>query len=108
MTELKKKDYTFEVCSYGSCWCSLLFNVSGLFAFGRSLASDRCFSSTHTGVVPFDVVKTRMQTDPQRYKSFIGSLVKIPREEGPRMLLKGAGPTAVGYFLQGAAKFGTL
>lgn len=31
---------------------------------------------------------------------------KIPAEEGAMMLLKGAGPTAVGYFLQGGFKFG--
>ena len=31
---------------------------------------------------------------------------RIPAEEGAAMLLKGAGPTAVGYFLQGAFKFG--
>lgn len=61
---------------------------------------------THTAVVPIDVVKTRLQLEPGRYKGMIDGFRRIPAEEGAAMLLKGAGPTAVGYFLQGAFKFG--
>jgi len=72
------------------------------FAFAGAL----CCSITHTGVVPLDVVKTRLQTDPEKYKGMIDGFRKISRDEGIMMLTKGAGPTFVGYFLQGAFKFG--
>lgn len=72
------------------------------FAFAGAL----CCSITHTAVVPIDVVKTRLQTNPGKYKGMIDGFKRIPAEEGAAMLLKGAGPTAVGYFLQGAFKFG--
>jgi len=72
------------------------------FAFAGAL----CCSVTHTGVVPIDVVKTKMQVEPEKYKSMVEAFRRIPKEDGAAMLLKGAGPTAVGYFLQGAFKFG--
>jgi len=72
------------------------------FAFAGAL----CCSITHTAVVPIDVVKTRLQTDPGKYKGMIDGFRRIPKEEGVMMLTKGAGPTFVGYFLQGAFKFG--
>jgi solute carrier family 25 (mitochondrial phosphate transporter), member 3 len=53
-----------------------------------------------------DAAWARLQTDPGKYKSMVDGLRRIPAEEGAAMLLKGAGPTAVGYFLQGAFKFG--
>ena len=53
-----------------------------------------------------DVVKTRIQIDPV-YKSL--SLTSGARHvittEGPKGLLTGFGPTAVGYLAQGGAKF---
>lgn len=70
------------------------------------LAGALCCSITHTAVVPIDVVKTRLQISPGKYKGMIDGFRRIPAEEGAAMLLKGAGPTAVGYFLQGAFKFG--
>lgn len=72
------------------------------FAFAGAL----CCSITHTAVVPIDVVKTRLQTNPEKYSGMFDGFKKIVRDEGSSMLLKGAGPTAVGYFLQGAFKFG--
>lgn len=72
------------------------------FGFAGAL----CCCITHTSVVPIDVVKTRLQTNPGKYKGMIDGFKRIPAEEGAGMLLKGAGPTAVGYFLQGAFKFG--
>ena len=72
------------------------------FAFAGAM----CCSVTHTSVVPLDVVKTRLQTNPGKYSGMIDGFRKIVAEEGSSMLLKGAGPTAVGYFLQGAFKFG--
>jgi len=65
-----------------------------------------CATLTHGAATPIDVVKTRVQIDPE-LKGF--SLLKggrfIVANEGPRGLLTGFGPTAVGYFIQGGAKF---
>jgi solute carrier family 25 phosphate transporter 3 len=87
-TAVKKGDYTVETY--------LRFGFAGAL----------CCSITHTDVVPMDVVKTRMQTNPGQYKSMIDGFRTISAQEGAGMLLKGAGPTAVGYFMQGAFKFG--
>jgi len=65
-----------------------------------------CCAVTHTAVVPVDVVKTRLQTNPGKYKGMVDGFRSIVREEGAMMLLQGAGPTALGYFMQGAFKFG--
>jgi len=72
------------------------------FAFAGAL----CCSVTHTAVVPIDVVKTRLQTNPGKYKGMFDAFKRIPAEEGASMLLQGVGATAVGYFVQGAFKFG--
>ncbi|PPQ73486.1 hypothetical protein CVT26_010188 [Gymnopilus dilepis] len=53
-----------------------------------------------------DVVKTRIQIDPAfKGHSFISGTRHVISAEGPRALLTGFGPTAVGYFIQGGAKF---
>lgn len=53
-----------------------------------------------------DVVKTRIQIDPGlKGKSLLTAGRSIVAAEGPRGLLTGFGPTAVGYLLQGGAKF---
>jgi solute carrier family 25 phosphate transporter 3 len=65
-----------------------------------------CCAITHAAVVPVDVVKTRMQTNPGKYKSMGNGFKTIVAEEGAGMLLQGLGPTAAGYFMQGAFKFG--
>ena len=52
-------------------------------------------------------VKTRIQLDPQTYnKGMIGGFRQVIANEGAGALLTGFGPTAAGYFLQGAFKFG--
>jgi solute carrier family 25 phosphate transporter 3 len=52
-------------------------------------------------------VKTRMQLDPLTYnKGMIGGFRQVIAKEGTAALLTGFGPTAAGYFLQGAFKFG--
>jgi solute carrier family 25 phosphate transporter 3 len=52
-------------------------------------------------------VKTRIQLDPATYnKGFIGGFRQVIAKEGAGALLTGFGPTAAGYFLQGAFKFG--
>ncbi|KAG8819953.1 hypothetical protein FRC17_010292 [Serendipita sp. 399] len=61
---------------------------------------------THAAVTPIDVVKTRIQIDPELARhSLLSGGRKIVASEGPTGLLTGFGPTAVGYFVQGGAKF---
>jgi solute carrier family 25 phosphate transporter 3 len=52
-------------------------------------------------------VKTRMQLDPITYNNgMIGGFRKVIANEGAGAVWTGFGPTAAGYFLQGAFKFG--
>lgn len=65
-----------------------------------------CCSITHGALTPVDVVKTRMQLDPAKYKGLVSGFSKISAEEGAGALLTGLGATAGGYFIQGWFKFG--
>ncbi|KAK8087255.1 mitochondrial carrier protein [Apiospora phragmitis] len=82
--------------------------LSGLQLYSRfALAGAVCCSVTHGGLTPVDVVKTRIQLDPQTYnRGMIGGFRQVIAKEGAGALLTGAGPTFAGYFLQGAFKFG--
>ena len=52
-------------------------------------------------------MKTRIQLDPLIYnKGMIGGFRQVIAREGAGALWTGFGPTAAGYFLQGAFKFG--
>lgn len=52
-------------------------------------------------------VKTRIQLDPATYnRGMLGGFKQVVSNEGAGALLTGFGPTAAGYFLQGAFKFG--
>jgi solute carrier family 25 phosphate transporter 3 len=52
-------------------------------------------------------VKTRIQLDPVTYnRGLFGGFKQVIAKEGAGALLTGFGPTAAGYFLQGAFKFG--
>lgn len=70
-------------------------------AFGGAV----CCSVTHGGTTPIDVIKTRMQLEPTKYTSFIGT-AKIVAAEGTGALFTGVMPTFQGYFVQGWFKFG--
>ncbi|EPS45454.1 hypothetical protein H072_632 [Dactylellina haptotyla CBS 200.50] len=62
---------------------------------------------THGALTPVDVVKTRIQLEPTVYnKGMIGGFRQVIQAEGAGALLTGLGPTVIGYFLQGAFKFG--
>ena len=61
---------------------------------------------SHGITTPIDVVKTRMQSDPSKYKSLLPATATIIKEEGAGALVKGLGPTLVGYGIEGAMKFG--
>jgi solute carrier family 25 phosphate transporter 3 len=61
---------------------------------------------THTAIVPLDLIKCRIQVNPQKYKGIFGGFRTTLAEEGVRALGKGWAPTAIGYSLQGLGKFG--
>mmetsp|Transcript_35293 Transcript_35293/g.109374 ORF Transcript_35293/g.109374 Transcript_35293/m.109374 type:complete len:316 (-) Transcript_35293:90-1037(-) len=72
-----------------------------------ALAGGICCSLTHGGLVPVDVVKTKIQLQPDVFnKGFIGGFGQVIEKEGMGGLLTGLGPTAQGYFIQGWFKFG--
>lgn len=81
---------------------------TGLGLYARfAFAGAVCCSVTHGALTPVDVVKTRIQLDPVVYNNgMVGGFRKVIANEGAGALLTGFGPTAAGYFLQGAFKFG--
>jgi len=52
---------------------------------------------THTLVIPFDVVKTRLQTSPDRYSNIVDGAVTIAKTEGMRAFSLGGEATLAGY-----------
>ncbi|KAJ9638355.1 mitochondrial phosphate carrier protein [Coniosporium apollinis] len=82
--------------------------LSGLALYSRfAFAGAVCCSVTHGALTPVDVVKTRIQLDPVTYnRGLIGGFRQVIAKEGAGAIWTGFGPTAAGYFLQGAFKFG--
>lgn len=63
-------------------------------------------TSTHAAATPIDVVKTRIQVDDaMKGLNMVKATRTIVANEGTSALLTGFGPTAVGYLVQGGAKF---
>jgi len=84
-----------------------LLTASGPGGWRYFLAGGLCATFSHSITTPIDVVKTRQQVDPGlKEKGMIKSTLKIVRKEGPQALLAGLGPTAFGYLMEGAVKFG--
>jgi len=72
-----------------------------------ALAGGLCCAVTHGALCPVDVVKTRIQLQPEVYNTgMLGGFRKVIAEEGIGALATGFGPTFVGYFVQGWFKFG--
>lgn len=85
-----------ESCEFGSSKYFLLCGLGGMIACG----------STHTLVTPLDLVKCRIQVNPQKYKN-VGTGFKVTiKEDGIKGLAKGWAPTLLGYSAQGTFKFG--
>ncbi|RUS23745.1 mitochondrial carrier domain-containing protein [Jimgerdemannia flammicorona] len=82
--------------------------ITGVGLYARfAFAGAVCCAVTHGGLTPVDVVKTRIQLSPEIYnKGMVDGFKQVIRNEGAGALLTGFGPTAAGYFLQGAFKFG--
>merc|ERR1719395_394604 len=79
---------------------------SGYF-LKSAVAGGICCSITHGGVVPIDVVKTKIQLEPGVYnKGMVDAAKSIVKNEGIMGLSTGLAPTAIGYFVQGWFKFG--
>jgi len=87
---------TTDSCEYGSAKYYGLCGVAGILSCGL----------THTAVVPLDLVKCRIQVDPEKYGSVVKAFRITLKEGGARVLAKGWAPTFIGYSLQGLGKFG--
>jgi solute carrier family 25 phosphate transporter 3 len=84
-----------EACEFGSLHYFALCGLGGILSCG----------TTHTFVVPLDLVKCRLQVDQAKYKNlFHGFKVSIA-EEGARGLAKGWAPTLFGYSAQVSSPF---
>ncbi|KAH8279158.1 hypothetical protein KR026_002768 [Drosophila bipectinata] len=85
-----------DSCEFGSNKYFLLCGLGGIISCG----------STHTMVVPLDLVKCRLQVDPAKYKSVFNGFRISLADEGVKGLAKGWAPTFIGYSMQGLCKFG--
>lgn len=66
------------------------------------VAGGTCAAISHGITTPIDVVKTRIQADPQKFnKGMKDATMTILKEDGPEALLGGLGPTVVGYGIEG-------
>uniref|UniRef100_A0A8C2Z7G7 Solute carrier family 25 member 3 n=1 Tax=Cyclopterus lumpus TaxID=8103 RepID=A0A8C2Z7G7_CYCLU len=83
-------------CEFGSSKYYALCGFGGILSCGI----------THTAVVPLDLVKCRLQVDPDKYKSIANGFSLTLKEDGVRGLAKGWAPTFIGYSMQGLCKFG--
>lgn len=88
-----KEEYS---CEYGSTKFYALCALGGAVSCGV----------THTAVVPLDLVKCRLQVNPEKYQSIFKGFKTTIAEEGTRGLAKGWAPTFIGYSMQGLCKFG--
>ncbi|KAL0480762.1 MIR1 [Acrasis kona] len=81
---------------------------TGIDLYSRfALAGALGCAITHGGLTPVDVVKTRIQLEPEKYsRGMVSAFRTVIKEEGAAALLTGVGPTFTGYFIQGAFKFG--
>eukprot|EP00761_Pharyngomonas_kirbyi_P011350 gb/GECH01011375.1/.p1 GENE.gb/GECH01011375.1/~~gb/GECH01011375.1/.p1 ORF type:complete len:330 (+),score=58.61 gb/GECH01011375.1/:1-990(+) len=61
---------------------------------------------THTMITPLDLVKVRLQVDPEKYKNIFNGFKVTYREGGASRLTLGWAPTLFGYSMQGLCKFG--
>ncbi|CAM9436051.1 unnamed protein product [Ascophyllum nodosum] len=65
-----------------------------------------CGSSAHALLIPIDVVKTRMQSEPSKYPNMLSTFQTLVKEEGTEAFLLGAGATILGYLAYGGVSFG--
>lgn len=71
------------------------------------VAGGLCAALSHGITTPLDVIKTRMQSYPERYTEGVLKAARdIVDQKGLAYLSKGLMPTLVGYGFEGALKFG--
>lgn len=83
-------------CEFGSGKYYALCGFGGILSCGI----------THTAVVPLDLVKCRIQVDPEKFRNISHGFKITVKEDGFRGLSKGWAPTFIGYSMQGLCKFG--
>ena len=71
------------------------------------IAGGGCASISHGIATPFDVIKTKIQAQPDTYNSgFLNTAQSLIQNEGIGSLSTGLVPTLVGFGLEGSVKFG--
>jgi solute carrier family 25 phosphate transporter 3 len=88
---LKRQDPNLPVGIYA------LFGLSG--AAGCAI--------THTAVIPVDVVKTRLQTNPDEYEGILDGITSIAKSEGLQGFTLGSQATIAGYLWYGLSVYPT-
>merc|ERR1712117_557041 len=83
-------------CEFGSSKYYALCGLGGILSCGI----------THTAVTPLDLVKCRLQVNKEKYKNTITGFKITYAEGGPKGMVLGWAPTAIGYSAQGLCKFG--
>eukprot|EP00977_Amphora_coffeiformis_P006772 scaffold1485_cov171-Amphora_coffeaeformis.AAC.11 len=64
-----------------------------------------CASGVHLFLTPLDVVKTKVQTNPECYPTVAASFQTVLKNEGPSTFFSGWLPTLTGNFVGGAALY---
>jgi solute carrier family 25 phosphate transporter 3 len=72
-----------------------------------SLSGAICASGVHLALTPLDVVKTKVQIDPDRYPKILPAFQSVWKEEGPSTFFTGWLPTVCGHFFAGGVLFAT-
>jgi solute carrier family 25 phosphate transporter 3 len=95
------------MCTFSCTFLAIADANGSLRAFGRCATAAELEMTPECQANIFRSVKTRIQLDPVTYNNgLIGGFRKVIANEGAGAVWTGFGPTAAGYFLQGAFKFG--
>lgn len=84
-----ERDVTLDLSSF------LRFCLSGAI----------CASGAHFLLTPLDVVKTKIQTDPENYPGVVPAFKKVVKDRGLTGFFDGWAPTFVGFFCWGSASY---
>ncbi len=77
-----------------------------LSSFLRFCASGAiCASGAHLVLTPLDVVKTKIQTDPENYPGVVATFQKLLEQSGPTGFFTGWVPTTIGFFFWGGFSY---
>lgn len=78
----------------------------GVSTYLRFVASGAiCCSVVHLALTPIDVVKTKVQTDPENYPGVISGFQRVLKEGGLSSFFTGWAPTFLGYFCWGGVAY---